>query len=102
MHTVVFNTNGLSIVSIVFNCHFSKQQQAVMITAKYLRSIIRRGLWGLIVCWIAQGPQLQPTDRDATDRAGSYDGNAILVSAPRPPPTTINTRKAPHMPVRNL
>ena len=35
MHTVVFYTNGLSIVSTVFNYHFSKQQQAVMITAKY-------------------------------------------------------------------
>jgi hypothetical protein len=66
-----------------------------MITAKY-------HCYGFLVssfdCWIAQVPQLQPADRDATDRAGSYDGNAPIVSAPRPPPTTINTIKAPHMP----
>jgi hypothetical protein len=100
MHTVVFYTNGLSIVSTVLNCHFSKQKQAVMITAKY--NCYNIWLCGLIVWWTAQEPLQQPADRDSTDRAGSYDGNDNLVSAPRPPPTTINTIKAPHMPVRNL
>jgi hypothetical protein len=49
---VVFYTNGLSIVSLVLSCHFSKQQQAVMITAKY--HCYNIWLWGLIVWWIAQ------------------------------------------------
>ena len=61
-----------------------------------------RGLLGLIIWWTAQVPRQQPADRDNTDRAGSFGGNARLVSAPRPPPTTINTIKAPHMPVRHL
>jgi hypothetical protein len=49
MHAVGFYTNGLSIVSTVFNCHFSKQQQAVMTTDKYhcYNTLLR----GLIVWW---------------------------------------------------
>ena len=69
---------------------------------KVSQSIMSRGLWGLIVWWTAQGPLQQPADRDNTDRAGSYDRYASIVSAPRPPPTTINKMKAPHMSVRNL
>ena len=69
---------------------------------KVSQSIMSRGLCGLIVWWTAQVALQQPADRDATDRAGSYEGNARLVSAPRPPPTTIDIMKAPHMSVRNL
>jgi len=58
---------------------------------KVSQSIMSRGLRGLIVWWTAQVPQQQPADWDATDRAGSFDGNENrLVSGPRPPPTTIN------------
>jgi hypothetical protein len=64
--------------------------------------IISRGLWGLTVWWTAQGAQPQPADRDDTDRAGSYDGNRVAVSVPRPPPTIINEFKAPRMPVHIL
>ena len=69
---------------------------------KVSQSIMSRGLWGLIVWWTAQAARRQPADRDATDRAGSHDKDDIDVSAPRPPPTTIDIMKAPHMPVRNL
>jgi hypothetical protein len=55
--------------------------------------IISRGRRGLIVWWTAQVPPHQPADRDATDRAGSYEGNDTIVSGPRPPPTTINIMK---------
>ena len=70
---------------------------------KVSQSIMSRGLRDHIVWWTAQviKPQ-QPPDRDGTDRAGSYDGNGLFVSAPRPPPTTINKIKAPRMTVRNL
>ena len=68
---------------------------------KVPQSINSRGRRGLIVWWTAQGPR-QRADRDGTDRAGSYDGNDLFVSAPRPPPTTINKIKAPRMTVRNL
>ena len=50
-----------------------------------LRIII--GFPGLMVCWTAQVSPEEPADRDDTDRAGSYDINACLVSTPRPPPT---------------
>jgi hypothetical protein len=70
---------------------------------KVPQSMNSRELCGLIDWWTAQviKPQ-QPPDRDGTDRAGSYDGNGLFVSAPRPPPTTINKIKAPRMTVRNL
>jgi hypothetical protein len=69
---------------------------------KVPQSIISKGLCGLIVWWTVQVCAGQPADRDDTDRAGSYNRNAALVSAPRPPPTPINKIKAPHMPVHNL
>jgi hypothetical protein len=57
-------------------------------------SIISRGLSGLIsFWWTAQNPLHQPADRDDPDRAAKYDGNDIIVSGPRPPPTTIKLMK---------
>jgi len=69
---------------------------------KVPQSMNSRELRGLIGWWTAQVPPEQPPDRDSTDRGGNYEGNAILVSTPSPPPTTINKIKAPRMPVRNL
>jgi hypothetical protein len=54
-----------------------------MITAKYLSLSLAEGFVdSSFVWWTAQALQRQPADRDATDRAGSYDGNDNLVSAP--------------------
>ena len=69
---------------------------------KVPQSIVRRGLHGLTVWWTAQDPLRKPVERDSTDRAGSHDQDDRHVSAPRPPPTTIDIMKAPHMSVRNL
>jgi hypothetical protein len=100
---VVFYLQGLSIVSTVSNYHFNKQTLSSSDNRKVSQSFISRGLWGLIVCWwTAQVAQRKPAERDSPDRAGSHDQDRRFVSAPRSPPTTINTMKAPHMPVRNL
>ncbi len=48
------------------------------------------GFHGLSVWWTAQVARQQPADRAGAERAGSYDRDAKLVSAPRPPPSTIN------------
>ena len=86
MHMVVCYSQGLSIALTVSKYHFNTMLSSYD-NRNVSQSIMSRGLWGLIVWWTAQAALQQPADRDDTDRAGSYDINACLVSTPRPPPT---------------